>query len=486
MKLDNVLLLSLLVSGTNALNDNRDRRAIVYATVVTTVNLPYTDYINGIAGTTPIANNVAAAPTSAAPAPVSPTPTPVAPVAPAAPVTPQSDNSGLKGILSGLFGGIFGSDSNPGDNTAASPAPVTTSNGSSRFQGLLSNFLDGFFGDNSSSDTTQNTGTTSNPTTIVSVSTDEFTSAGTQDLNSNPTSSSSSFSLPSSQSSTNSGFSAQGPDASTIDQVVNYAQMGGGIAFSPYTKSGQCKSASQVALDMSVLSNYGIIRLYGVDCNGVDNVLASLGSSQKLFVGIYNIDSSSISNDLGTLKTAVENSSRGWGAIHTVSIGNEMVNSGKASASDIGNAMLTARNWFKANVPNYSGALVSVDTLVAVVNNPELCHYSDYLAVNCHPFWDGGVDPSDSGPWLQKQISNLNSVCGGNKNILITESGWPTQGSSFGNCVPSLQNQLSAVRSIGQTLGDQVLMFTTYNDYWKDPGSYNVEQHWGIYGDPSA
>lgn len=277
-----------------------------------------------------------------------------------------------------------------------------------------------------------------------------------------------------------SGGSSGGTDVESI------SEKSGGIAYSPYTKGGQCKSQLQVAHDMQVLSAYSIIRLYGVDCNGVDNTLASIGSNQKLFVGIYNIDSNSINTDLGTLKTAVEGSKRGWGAIDTVSIGNELVNFGKANPLQISSAIQTAKSWFKQNASSYSGSIVSVDTLVAVLNNPDLCDASDYLAVNSHPFWDGNVQPEDSGSFLQSQISQLKSTCNNNKKILITESGWPTQGDSYGSCVPSVANQLTAVKSIVNALGDDVLMFTTYNDYWKDGGSYGVEKYWGIYGDPAA
>jgi exo-beta-1,3-glucanase (GH17 family) len=268
--------------------------------------------------------------------------------------------------------------------------------------------------------------------------------------------------------------------------VEQYSEKSGGIAYSPYTKDGQCKSQLQVAHDMNVLSAYKIIRLYGVDCSGVENTLASINSDQKLFVGIYNIDSNSINTDLGTLKTAVEGSSRGWDAIDTVSIGNELVNAGTASASQIVTAVKTAKSWFKLNAPDYTGPVVSVDTLVAVLNNPTLCDASDYLAVNSHPFWDGGVAPQNSGSFLQSQISNLRSTCGSDKKILITESGWPTKGDNYGLCVPSVSNQLLAIKSIVNALGEDVLMFTTYNDYWKDGGLYGVEKYWGIYGDPAA
>ncbi|KAI5953337.1 hypothetical protein KGF54_002708 [Candida jiufengensis] len=259
-----------------------------------------------------------------------------------------------------------------------------------------------------------------------------------------------------------------------------------GITYSPYSKSDQCKSASQVASDIAKLKDYELIRLYSTDCSGIENVLASMTSNQKLYLGLWNIDSASVQSGLAEIKTAISTSSRGWGVVHTIAVGNERVNAGAASVAQMQTAVDTARSWLKTNAPNYTGYIVTVDTLVAYVANPQLCEMSDYLAVNSHPYWDGGVQPSNSGPWLLNQISNLQNVCGSSKEVLITETGWPTQGDNFGQCVPSVQNQVAAIKSINQSLGSKVIMFTMYNDYWKDPGPYNVEQHWGIFGDPSV
>ena len=226
-------------------------------------------------------------------------------------------------------------------------------------------------------------------------------------------------------------------------------------------------------------------RLYSTDCSGIENVLAAINSNQQVFLGIWGIDSGSVTSGLQDITTAVEGSSRGWGAVHTIAIGNERVNDGAATPSDIQSAINTAKSWLKSNGSGYTGPIVSVDTLVAVVSNPSLCSYSDYIAVNSHPYWDGGVQPSNSGPWLVDQINNLKSVCGSSKPIMITETGWPTKGDTNGVCVPSVANQEAALQSIVLTLGNQVIAFTMYNDYWKSPGSMGVEQYWGIFGDPS-
>lgn len=288
------------------------------------------------------------------------------------------------------------------------------------------------------------------------------------------------FGSPSSSSSDSISSSTSTSDS----EVVNYAAKSKGITYSPYTKSGSCKSSSQVKSDLEQLTAFGIIRLYGTDCSGIENVMANINSDQKVFLGIYDI--SDVSSGLSSMKDAVESTSRSWDAVDTVSIGNELVNAGTNTVSEVSSAVKEAKSWFESNASSFSGSIVSVDTLVAVQDNTDLCDVSDYIAVNSHPFWDGNVDPSDAGSWLKTQISNLKSTCGNNKNIVITETGWPTKGDTYGDCVPSTSNQLSAIKSISETVGDQVIMFTTFNDYWKDAGDYNVEQNWGILGDPSA
>jgi exo-beta-1,3-glucanase (GH17 family) len=49
------------------------------------------------------------------------------------------------------------------------------------------------------------------------------------------------------------------------------------------------------------------------------------------------------------------------------------------------------------NGAGYKGKIVTVDTLVASRAFPALCKASDYCAVNCHPFFDGGVGANAAG-----------------------------------------------------------------------------------------
>lgn len=246
-----------------------------------------------------------------------------------------------------------------------------------------------------------------------------------------------------------------------------------GITYSPYNSDGTCKDLSTVKSDLAKLSDYSLIRLYGVDCNQVENVLQAKANGQQLFLGIFFIDQ--LSQGIQQMSSAIS-SYGSWSDVHTVSIGNELVNDGEASASQIGQYVSTAKSLLSS--AGYSGPIVSVDTHVAILNNPELCQYSDYIAFNAHAYWDGSVTGGEAGTWLLQQMQRVASACG--KNVMCVETGWPHQGGSNGVAVASTSEQSAAISSIQSTCGNDVVVFNAFDDMWKNPGSNGVEQFWGI------
>ncbi|KAL3230949.1 hypothetical protein RNJ44_00588 [Nakaseomyces bracarensis] len=250
---------------------------------------------------------------------------------------------------------------------------------------------------------------------------------------------------------------------------------GKGITYSPYNNDGSCKSASDVASDLAQLTGYSMIRLYGVDCNQVENVLKAKATGQKLFLGIYYVDQ--IQAGVDTMKAAID-SYGSWDDVYTVSIGNELVNSGQATTDQVAQYIATGRSALQA--AGYTGPVVSVDTFIAVINNPALCEYSDYMGVNAHAYFDQNTVASDAGPWVLQQIQRVWTACGGKKDVLITESGWPSQGETLGVAVASKANQEAAIASIEDTCANDVILFNAFNDYWKADGAYGCEKYWGI------
>tara|TARA_R110002060_G_scaffold34986_1_gene45851 strand:+ start:1047 stop:2141 length:1095 start_codon:yes stop_codon:yes gene_type:complete len=258
---------------------------------------------------------------------------------------------------------------------------------------------------------------------------------------------------------------------------------GFGLVYSPYKASGACKSLNEVQEDFkSISTEYKLIRTYGTDCDQVANVLAVVKARKiKLFAGIFEL------NNLGSqVDTIVKAANGDWSNFDTISVGNELVNSGAADAPTVVKAIGTVRGLLKA--AGYTGNVVTVDTLVASRANPSLCDASDYCAVNCHPYFDGNVAAAESGNFLTTQIPTLQEkLANKNQKIVVTETGWPWKGISNGAAVASLPNQAAAISSIKKSFAsnpESVILFTAYNDMWKQNTrfQFEAEQFWGMGG----
>jgi exo-beta-1,3-glucanase (GH17 family) len=275
-----------------------------------------------------------------------------------------------------------------------------------------------------------------------------------------------------------------GSSTSSSGGSSNSGSGGYGITYNAYNKDGTCKSADQVMSDFSgFASGYSVIRTYGVDCNTVPNVLAACkANGLKLFQGIFDI--TAVGSAVSTIVAAAGGD---WSAFDTISVGNELVNSGQFDAKTVVAAVTNARSLLRA--AGYTGPVVTVDTLVATLANPSLCDSSDYCAVNSHPFFDGNVAAVQAGDFLTTHIKNLRGVLSNSgQTIVITETGWPSQGLSNGVAIPSKENQVVAVSSIKSAFSSNpagVILFNSYNMYWKHSSAsqFDAEPYWGIHGD---
>ncbi|MCJ1402027.1 hypothetical protein MMC11_005246 [Xylographa trunciseda] len=254
---------------------------------------------------------------------------------------------------------------------------------------------------------------------------------------------------------------------------------GKGVSYSPYNADNSCKGPKAVASDLSGVKGYDVVRLYGVDCNQVANVIAA-GTGMKLFLGIFDINS--IQSEVQTIASAVNGD---WSLVQTVSVGNELVNSGSASVGAVTAAISTARTLLKA--AGYNGPVVTVDTMVAMQKNPELCIASDFCAINCHAFFDSNTQASGAGAFVQGWIEKVSQAANG-KLTVVSETGWPSQGDPNGAAVPSQENMQTALSSIQSAVTSNVILYSAFNTLWKtnSAATFGAEQYWGMYGNPPS
>lgn len=265
-----------------------------------------------------------------------------------------------------------------------------------------------------------------------------------------------------------------------------------GVTYSPYTDSGGCKTQDQVTKDIRAFApSYGMIRLYGVDCNQVATVsqaLVETNNKNRLFLGLFNLDT--IRADVGTMAACF---GQDWSRVDTVSVGNELVNSGQKAADQVLAAMALARSELKAR--GYSGRVVTVDTFSAVIADSRLCTQSDYCAVNMHPFFDAQTTAEDAGAFMTKQLARVRSAIAGGSGgsaakVVVTETGWPWKGDANGLAQPGTSQQslaINAIRAAFSSAPTEVFLFSAFNDMWKkaEPATFHAEQYWGIGKGPS-
>jgi exo-beta-1,3-glucanase (GH17 family) len=217
------------------------------------------------------------------------------------------------------------------------------------------------------------------------------------------------------------------------------------------------------------------VRIYGVDCNQIRTVHSAASTKGiKLFAGLLTI--TNVAADLASMIQQLNGHFDS--TITTISIGNELVDMGRASAADVVAALTLARGILSE--AGYTGSVVTVDTFNALIAHPELCRASDYCAANAHSYFDGTIEPAGAGAWVQKQVQRIGDAAGGGKKVVITESGWPHGGNANGVAVPSPENQAKAMQSIRDAFGKDLFLFCAFDDKWKADGAWGVEKFWGI------
>ena len=157
----------------------------------------------------------------------------------------------------------------------------------------------------------------------------------------------------------------------------------------------------------------------------------------------------------------------GAGNIDGLTIGNEVAD----TPTNIMRKVWDVRGYLN-NVIGYKGPISTVHTWVEVMNNPVLCD-ADRVTVNAHAFYDGNVKAAGAGNFINTVVlPNIRRVCApypAVKNILITESGWPSRGANFGAAVPSLANEQAALSSLNcVSKSNKIFAFEADDSTWKN------------------
>ena len=123
-----------------------------------------------------------------------------------------------------------------------------------------------------------------------------------------------------------------------------------------------------------------------------------------------------------------------------------------------------------------------VDAYYEFSRHPELVEVSDVILSNCYPFWEGcPIDQSLS--HMQRMYGQASHAAQG-KKVIITETGWPSQGGSEGAADSTDENTMkyfinTQVWSVKDNV--EVFYFSSFDESWKVGDEGDVGAYWGLW-----
>ena len=121
------------------------------------------------------------------------------------------------------------------------------------------------------------------------------------------------------------------------------------------------------------------------------------------------------------------------------------------------------------------------------MENPDLIKIVDEVWANYYPYWEG--TPITCAMSRLDASHQLLTKAAGEKEVIISESGWPSGGNAIGKALPSLEN---ACRYFGEfvtwaeTRDVKYFYFAGFDEKWKIQGGLTQEGHWGIFDSKGA
>lgn len=164
------------------------------------------------------------------------------------------------------------------------------------------------------------------------------------------------------------------------------------------------------------------------------------------------------------------------GLVDIAAVGNEVLLRGELSVKEIIDYIDRVRKQIKSIPVGY------VDAYYQFIENPELIAAGDLVLVNCYPFWEGS--PIEHALDDLRKMFALTKKIAASKRIIITETGWPSQGSKISQAEPSVinaQKYFLQTQEWSQKEGVELFYFSSFDETWKMREEGELGARWGIW-----
>jgi len=159
-----------------------------------------------------------------------------------------------------------------------------------------------------------------------------------------------------------------------------------------------------------------------------------------------------------------------------VAVGNEVLFRNELTVEEL----LSYIRRVKEALPNVQVGYV--DAYYLFTDFPEVTDVCDVILTNCYPFWEHCSLEHAVG-YMTAMYESVLSVAKG-KKIIISETGWPSQGSTLGGAIPSNENSMKYFINTfqwAQEANIDLFYFSSFDEEWKIGHEGDCGAYWGIW-----
>jgi len=164
------------------------------------------------------------------------------------------------------------------------------------------------------------------------------------------------------------------------------------------------------------------------------------------------------------------------GCVDIAAVGNEVMYRGDLTEEQL----LTYINRVKEALPNIPVGYV--DAYYEFSHRPRITEVCDVILSNCYPYWEG-CDIDNSLAHMQAMFGQASHAANG-KKVIITETGWPSEGGSLRGAFSSRENAMKYfINAQLWSANDNIEMFyfSSFDESWKVGAEGDVGAYWGLW-----
>lgn len=249
-----------------------------------------------------------------------------------------------------------------------------------------------------------------------------------------------------------------------------------GLSFSAYAEGqgpGSVLTESQLRERIAIIQPYiGWLRTFS--CTEGNELIPAIAadSGLKTIVGVW-LDDDHETNE-AELAAGIEIAQQGHADI--LAVGNEVLLRGELPEDELIACLQRA----KEAAPDIDVGYV--DAYFKFEEHPRVTDACDVILANCYPFWEGC--PAEHALLYMKEMYRRAQQAGGDKKVIVSETGWPNAGSPTDGALPSFKNAIKYFIDTFRWAEEDdidIVWFSSFDEPWKIGAEGDVGAYWGLW-----